>query len=167
VFRALEGRRPFDDSGMGFRDTVIWKTILEECNHHGERIIFITNDSDFGSPLPGLNGIISPLPDLIEDMVKAGYSKDRLEIYRGIKQFNNNYALPMLGKIYRFNDPIEGTIAAKIDALKILESNAANISTYLSEDLPIYLNVNSAKISKLSYIRWPENVRIIEAVQHE
>lgn len=74
--RDLGGRAPFDSSGKGYRDALIWHSILEHLQSTDcERIVFITNDNDFG-----VNGLDASLrselpPDATE-----------LEVMTSVKQ---------------------------------------------------------------------------------
>jgi hypothetical protein len=48
--RDLGGRPPFDPSGKGYRDALIWHSILDRCSTltARDRVMFVTNDLDFG-----------------------------------------------------------------------------------------------------------------------
>ena len=45
--RAIQRIRPFNDKGSGYRDTLIWLTILELAYQAEDKIILVTNDNDF------------------------------------------------------------------------------------------------------------------------
>jgi len=48
VARSTARRRPCDQAGDGYRDTLIWLTALKVAEDSpGEQLIFVTNDSDF------------------------------------------------------------------------------------------------------------------------
>jgi len=47
--RAIEHRKPFKENGAGYRDTLIWESILSLFNNDSSPICFVTNNSkDFG-----------------------------------------------------------------------------------------------------------------------
>jgi hypothetical protein len=73
VRRATERRRPCDKNGNGYRDSLIWATVLEIAAE-GDDIVFVTNDSDF--TIEGDGGERSLHPDLIADLQAAGVAAD-------------------------------------------------------------------------------------------
>ncbi|MWB93472.1 DUF4935 domain-containing protein [Flavobacterium sp. GA093] len=50
IKRAINREKPFKDGDVGFRDAVIWLTILDHCKgNHEKQVIFISNNpKDFG-----------------------------------------------------------------------------------------------------------------------
>jgi hypothetical protein len=68
VERAVQRRRPYDSSGNGYRDTLIWKTILVVAEE-GDDIVFVTNDNDFTIEEAGARKLH---PHLVEDLEQAG-----------------------------------------------------------------------------------------------
>jgi hypothetical protein len=71
--RALSKRKPFKESGEGYRDTLIWLSLLEYLakDQPTERIAFITkNSSDFfDKTLPGKTSLH---PNLADDLKQVG-----------------------------------------------------------------------------------------------
>jgi hypothetical protein len=63
--RALSKVRPFDRSGRGFKDTLIWLTILAELKP-GEESVLISRDSDFTAKDGSL------WPELSQELSKRG-----------------------------------------------------------------------------------------------
>jgi hypothetical protein len=75
VGRAVARRRPCDAEGDGYRDTLVWLTVLDLAVEDGaDQVVFVTNDSDF------LNDDKSALHvDLVEDLASRG-AEDRVRI---------------------------------------------------------------------------------------
>lgn len=75
VRRALAGRRPFDDAGrLGYRDTLIWHTVLEVARE-GHTVVLATGDGDFRS------ADADRLHDhLIADLRQRGIDPERVSV---------------------------------------------------------------------------------------
>lgn len=67
VRRAAERRRPCDANGNGYRDSLIWETVLVVAAE-GEDVVFVTNDTDFTLDE---EGDLRLHPDLVADMQEA------------------------------------------------------------------------------------------------
>jgi hypothetical protein len=67
VRRALERRKPFAPSGAGYRDALIWETVLEATSATDEIVVLVTNNSkDFAENKEGTQ----LATDLVEDLEK-------------------------------------------------------------------------------------------------
>jgi len=87
VERAVSRRRPFDDKGSGYRDTLIWLTAVDLARKGSETISMITDDGAFYS-----SGSLHP--HLAAELEKEGLS-GRLSLFRGLKEFVDSLpALP-------------------------------------------------------------------------
>lgn len=76
VRRALTGRRPFDDNGrLGYRDTLIWYTVLEVARD-GHTVVLATEDGDFRSA-DGAGGLHE---HLIADLRQRGVDPERVSV---------------------------------------------------------------------------------------
>jgi len=86
VTRALEGRKPFDPSGRrGFRDAIIWETVLHELNQFRQEAVLVTrNTNDFGED----GGLAS---DLRSDLVAYGFPADLVCVSDGIAKCLSRY----------------------------------------------------------------------------
>ena len=52
LVRDLQRRKPFDDSGKGFRDALVWETLkaVVLASEAGDTIIFVTNNTRWPDP---------------------------------------------------------------------------------------------------------------------
>jgi hypothetical protein len=92
VFRALNRRKPFSGSGRGYRDTLIWETILNKIANDNDTVIFVTNNhNDFGSEEK--NRLHS---HLIEDLISENRSPDSIILYNNLRAFVEERILPNL-----------------------------------------------------------------------
>lgn len=84
VDRDLARRRPFNKDGRGYRDYLIWLTVLEAAKA-GEQVALITDDgSGFlaeGRGQPSLHS------DLIADLEELGFPKESVLVFRSMKSF--------------------------------------------------------------------------------
>ena len=100
VKRNLNRRKPFREfeHGMtGYRDTLIWESVLELCghlNHYNKVVLLTSNSQDFGSKQKGLLS-----KDLIEDLVQCGWDKDRVRLVSSFHTFINDEIIPASQKI--------------------------------------------------------------------
>jgi predicted nucleic acid-binding protein len=76
VVRDLQRRRPFQDSGKGFRDALIWETILRYVLAPDIRCMLITsNTKDFCGEQHALHD------HLQQDLTQRGYAADAVVVY--------------------------------------------------------------------------------------
>lgn len=161
--RDLEERKPFDTSGKGFRDTLIWENVLEECDQHSEPIVIITADSDFGIFTKGATDLPKLHDDLINDLTSAGFSPERVLIRRSIDEFNKDFATLLISFSYHQGEDVNGTFVENLDPAKILNLIGERAATAVHRRLSKILPINAGAIDSVSFLRWPENERIIEA----
>ncbi len=90
--RAIQHRKPFKENGTGYRDTLIWFSILDHIKLEGEQIILITkNIKDFGEQ--------AIFPDLREDLETFGLAEDSVTIINSLEQFNSTHVIPRLEQL--------------------------------------------------------------------
>lgn len=94
VKRDLARKRPFQESGKGYRDALIWANVISICEKpvdifNDPKLIFINkNHKDFCKPDFSLH------PDLKEDLVKNGIGENYIRIVEDIDIFINDYIKP-------------------------------------------------------------------------
>jgi hypothetical protein len=90
VSRKLSSRKPFRDSGIGYRDFLIWSCVLDLALQSGPEIVFISaNTRDFG------NGSLLH-PDLYADLESRQIDSSLISIMESIDTFNSKYIIPNL-----------------------------------------------------------------------
>jgi predicted nucleic acid-binding protein len=81
VTRALAGQRPFDTHGHGgYRDALIWHTVLEAATEHGRVIFISSNTSDFAAARQTPNTLPDALIDDIQALRTSGYPDARVDL---------------------------------------------------------------------------------------
>lgn len=98
VQRELHKRKPFrefEHGSTGYRDTLIWETVLELCGRIGEneRVYLLSNNTqDFGG-----KGKIHK--HLVEDCVAKGLGEDKVQLISAFHQFIHQEILPASQKL--------------------------------------------------------------------
>ncbi len=93
VQRELQNRKPFKSSSKGYRDTLIWETVLEfggilEGDSH---IVFLTkNTKDFAKE----NEPEQLHADLTDDCIKTGLAKEKISLISDFQGFIEKDLLP-------------------------------------------------------------------------
>lgn len=92
VSRALKRRKPFSESGKGYRDALIWETILHlATSGEMQPIAFIScNPKDFADG----NGQLHP--DLLEDIASLGEQCCEVVFFDSLEIFVDNHIKPRL-----------------------------------------------------------------------
>ena len=91
--RATLRKRPFDDSGSGYRDALIWETVLNLSARIEGSIIFVSRDKDFR----GRDGKLHC--DLVEDLEGLGLPKDKVTLVTDVATLVDQHLRPNLGII--------------------------------------------------------------------
>ena len=81
VSRAVTRIKPFDEEGEGYRDALIWETVLELASEVDTEVAFISNDKDFSNQKRELHN------DLLIQMDERGVSRDRVILFRSMGDF--------------------------------------------------------------------------------
>lgn len=91
VRRELLRKKPFNETGKGYRDYLIWRTVLEIAKESDEPIALITkNTKDFADNDNNLHS------DLISDLNKESVSSNNIILFTDVSQFNDKYIIPTL-----------------------------------------------------------------------
>lgn len=86
VTRDLKRRKPFKENGSGYRDCLIWETVLSHLRNGSRNVALITgNHKDFGKA-PSLH------PDLQADMKDPS----RVQYFASLEEFNETVVRPRL-----------------------------------------------------------------------
>jgi len=121
VARALARRRPFRDSGAGYRDSLLWEALLEHLVQEPGPLALVTaNTRDFWAR----NGLH---PDLCADIQAMGLPVGHIRLFRTLEELNHTLIIPTLERL----DDVRGKI----------ENGTASFSLnkWVREDLPMFL----------------------------
>lgn len=93
VLRDLTRRRPFRETGKGYRDALIWETVLRHVVEKDVKTILITNDMDFGEGKPA-----TLHADLKRNLLGQGLPYDAVVLSPTLRTFIDEYVKPVLPK---------------------------------------------------------------------
>lgn len=121
VERAVLKRRPFREEDRGFRDTLIWLSLLAHLKSSGDSIVFITNDEGFYRD-KGTNDVH---PDLMSDLAQDDIQPERFVLYHSMNEFVEESVSPKLQSMeeiragiesgsIKLPDDIEDTVATNL-----------------------------------------------------
>jgi len=74
VKRATLRKRPFDNKGHGYRDALIWQTVIELATQVEGTVILVSQDNHFADGQGNLHS------DLIEDLIGLGLPQDKVTL---------------------------------------------------------------------------------------
>ena len=93
VKRATARRKPFNQNGVGYRDSLIWETTLSLATRLDTQIVLLSeNINDFGDEDKELH------PDLIEDLSARELPRDKVILVSSLDDFVNAYIDPILSR---------------------------------------------------------------------
>lgn len=107
VDRDLKRRRPFQKSGKGYRDALIWESILTiiDKTEDDPNVIFLNkNTHDFFE-----KGDLHP--DLKQDLTLKGLKSESLKIYDNLNNAITNHIRPLQERIKELLDKFSGSSA--------------------------------------------------------
>lgn len=96
VARILAGRSPSRGGDRGYRDTLIWETVLERLGAHRGKVLLVTGDGDFSDK----SG--RPHADLLADLTDRDIEHDRLVIYKAVAHLNKDRIEPTLKAVSNY-----------------------------------------------------------------
>jgi PIN domain len=128
VARDLMRRKPFDKNGRGYRDSLIWVSVLQHATTKiSERVLITKNSKDFAA---GKDEKSLVHPDLLDDWQKAGKTA-QIRLCATLSEFVNSFVKPTL---------------QRLDNLKkdLAKGKTLNIQEYLMEHFQaVFEGVNS------------------------
>lgn len=95
VERAIYKKKPFKQNGTGYRDTLIWESVIELLENQETSVALITrNIDDFCNK----GNVYCLHDDLKADIIKHEISGDRLYFYSDLKMFLKDFVLPQFDR---------------------------------------------------------------------
>ena len=113
VKRATSRRRPFDDSGSGYRDTLIWFNLLDLAGDLDGRILLVAKDKDFRGDHGSLHD------DLINDLDRNEQPSDRVVLVGSISELLEQHIHPSVQETF-VQDPLGALQILGFDFVKAI-----------------------------------------------
>ena len=162
IARDLDRRRPFQDSGKGYRDSLLWETILREVADNELDTILVTNNkNDFCS-----GDDYSLHPNLVDDLERRGIPKDRVRVYKDLDSFIDQEVKPQLAlaaqALQALNEKTEDAFSFE----QWFDDNTETICSKLTDQIIEYgLPTLPYEMLESLYVTYIENPQSIEAVE--
>ncbi len=162
VNRAILHKKPFDEkSEKGYRDSLIWESILDIAQKAEDEVVFITNNKkDF------LSGETTDLhPELIADLEAINIPLEKIRVFKSIGDFVKEFILPkikQIGKVILEENLKEYTI------IDYLRSERESIKTKIETELENLLR-HKEELEELSIrcLESPTNLEIVQTGEIE
>ena len=152
--RAVSRKRPFNDKGSGYRDTLIWLSALDLARQTEGQIILLTEDGDFGND-EGLH------KDLIDDLVREGHQEDKIRLFRSLSEVIDQHIRPNLTAVIAEN-PLKTLAGLNVDTeeaiLLAIHDSYSNVE-WEPDELGLPLECQSPN---LYYVEAVENPTVLE-----
>jgi hypothetical protein len=137
VERDLAGRKPFAPNGKGYRDALIWESLLGKTWGGQERIVFVSaNSNDFGKS-----------PRLHDELRREVWNPDRVSLAGSLQEVNATWVVPKMEMLEAVRRELEAHSAGQVDLLAWVKSRLLDIIREESEaftDLVPWSPVNRA-----------------------
>lgn len=158
AMRALACRRPFTESGKGYKDTLIWETILRRIVDPKDKTFFITkNHKDFASEKDAKQ----LHPHLLDDLSANHLPTDSVCLYTDIKSFIDDNILPHLKQIT--DDAVKELKSGEYKSFSIKEwfiKNRDNIIRSANKHVETLLSEPELEDPEIVYIEDPEELSV-------
>ncbi len=90
VRRASARVKPFNEEGAGYRDTLIWESVLGLAAEVDSDVILLSNDRDFRRKRGGLHS------DLVSQLRSHGLPRNKVKLVSSLRDFVATYIRPSL-----------------------------------------------------------------------
>ena len=95
VGRAVKRRKPFDERGSGYRDTLIWESVVQLADKVSDQVALVTSDKDFCDKEGNLH------PDLTDELAGRGQCGEKIVLFRSLSEFINTNVRPVLKEVLK------------------------------------------------------------------
>jgi hypothetical protein len=136
VLRALVPSKPFVLGGRGYRDALIWFSVLRLAKESKEEICFISANSDDWCQTKKELRLHA---DLLEDLIKLDIEVSRIRLFLSLGDFTQQYAITTLPISSESTDPE----LVSPNYLQLLVDGKEWVETILADALPEFLRTSS------------------------
>lgn len=159
VLRATGRIKPFNANGNGFRDSLIWLSLLHLVQNTAEPTAFISNDNKaFCSS--DRDGRLHK--DLVDQLCRLGLSIDRVQYYCDLQDFIDKIVKPSLKGLDDVRDCLNAETYEPLVLGAWLQEHEAQVSAALRKSLDMPREAQSVEISCLEP---PEHLSVTDVVQ--
>lgn len=120
--KALSRRKPFNKRGAGYRDALIWESVLQLAEAGDDHVVFVTgNTDDFAD---GDNARLHA--DLLAELAAGGIDADRVPLLTSLQAVNEKFIKPKLAHLDALADALDDGSHPKFDVTDWLFDNLAS-----------------------------------------
>lgn len=157
VGRDLKRRKPFQESGKGYRDTLIWETIVRNCIEKDTVTVFITqNIRDFYDSAGDLHN------DLRSDVIARTSDEGSLVLCRDLPTFTDSYVVPFLTKRKDFAVLVQHNKVPGINLESVCEQHVDTLIEALDNE-PAVMTDDTSYEPSVDDIELPRDFEVVEA----
>lgn len=161
IARNLARKRPFQKN-TGYRDTLIWETILSNITNEKIKTYFITgNHNDFCEK----NGKILH-NDLQEDLERKGLSPDSVILYHNLAEFVDNQVKPVLTSIEEAKRELIKGAYKGFDIYEWFRKNRESIGSSIQQFMELMINeLRGLEDLSVNYVEDSTEIKINEVYE--
>jgi hypothetical protein len=135
VRRDLRRQKPFQESGKGYRDTLLWETILRNCIEKDVVTVLITNNvRDFYDSAGDLH------KHLQSDVLARKADKNSLVLCRDLPTFTDTYVVPYLRKRKDFAALVQHDKVSGLNLTTVCEENVDTLIEALNKSPSVMID---------------------------
>jgi len=158
VGRDLRRRKPFQESGKGYRDTLLWETVLRSCIEKDVATVFITqNVRDFCDSTGDLH------KDLKLDVLARKADKSSLILCRDLPTFTDTYVVPYLTKRKDFAVLVQNDKVPGLNLENVCEQNINTLIEALNKSPSVMIGDPGTYEPEVDVIDIPREFHVAEA----
>lgn len=126
--RAVAKQKPFGDSRDGYRDPLIWYSVLSLLQSSVEPHVFVcANTKDFANQSKDAD--LTLHTDLADDIRTLGLDPDVVQLVRSVNEFNDLFVLPQLQQLEELEARLKSNPS---DALWFFEELTITVSRFMT-----------------------------------
>ena len=146
VKRAVARIKPFDEKGSGYRDALIWESVLDLLDKVNGQVVLISSDRDFGD-----KGTLDP--DLADELSDRGQDEGKVILVSSLLGFIDIHVRPKLKLVFA-DKPIQVLDHLGVSKESIVEPllDASFYQTWLPEQLGLPLKYKPLRLIGVEHI---------------
>lgn len=169
VKRAMGKKKPFNESGKGYRDALLWESLVRYCSRFDTKTILITkNKKDFCDE-KDFNSIHK---DLKQDLIARNKNVELISICNSLEVFINEYIKPTLDKINIASSIEDNGLLFDFDLSLWIKDNHEKIKTYLQLNIESLMQI-LGEVSEfihsphINFMEFNEKYKVIDTYEYD
>lgn len=161
VARDLDRRKPFDSSGKGYRDALIWDSLLARVRENPTQTVFVTNNTrDFAAQDKEHLHL-----DLVNDLRSNGLPEDLVVLAPSLGAFISVYVEPKLKRLDRVMHALQEDSFAGLHLTQVLLDRKETVAEQITDELPALLEVSEFENPEVDYLEDPIDIHVVDVYE--